>query len=362
MKYLIQENDKRIKRFDFDYYFSRKNYQMASAIKALSVTNDIQEAYYKKESNLDKKDLILRLYALLQALFVSIDSLYALTNVIAGGKSLININNNKILRNLKYIRNEVVGHPSSKLFGYNKPAYCILDTDSITKESFRYGIYTYETSKTKEINIDELLEAYYKESNNLLDELYQVSVKHNEKSILKDYIKDVLNNYYKTGHYLKSLDRFIDKYKEIYPNSTREQHRIIWRYELILKVSAIDNDNKDLQELMFYSIGLELNKIYKLIYGIDYNHKDDFELPQTVISLYRFLNRNKEYIPYIECLKDSEDPLYYESLKYIYEGASLKKMEKARDYLGFLLALYKGGEHDLLYALGLPIKEYKKKE
>jgi hypothetical protein len=31
------------------------------------------------------------------------------------------------------------------------------------------------------------------------------------------------------------------------------------------------------------------------------------------------------------------------------------------DYLGFLLALYKGGEVDLLYALGLPITEYRKK-
>ena len=42
MKNLINENDKLIKKFDFNYYFSRKNYQMASAIKALSVTNDIQ--------------------------------------------------------------------------------------------------------------------------------------------------------------------------------------------------------------------------------------------------------------------------------------------------------------------------------
>lgn len=361
MRNLISENDKLIKKFNFDYYFSRKNYQMASAIKALSVTNDIQEAYYKKEDYLDNKDLVLRLYALLQALFVSIDSLYALSNVIAGGKSIINLNNNQVLRNLKYIRNEVVGHPSSKLFGYSKPAYCILDTDSVTKESFKYGVYTYENEKIKEINIDELLSAYYHEANNLLAELYQVSIKHNEQSLLKEYIKKVLDDYYRSGHYLKSMDRFIDKYKEMYPSSKREQHRIIWRYELILKIIAIDNDNKDMQELIFYCIGLELNKIYKLIYGCDYNHKADFELPQTVISLYRFLNRNPEYVPYVECLKDSEHPLYYESLKFIYEGASLKKMEKARDYLGFLLALYKGGENDLLYALGLPIAEYRKK-
>lgn len=360
LKY-IDENNKKIEKFDFDYYFIRKNYQMASAIKALAVTNDIQEAYFKREDSLDKKDLLLRLYALLQGLFVSIDSLYALSNAIAGGKSIININNNQYLRNLKYVRNEVVGHPSSKLFGYSKPAYCILDTDSVTKDSFKYGIYSYDGVKEKEIDINELLVSYYKEANNLLDELYQISIKHNETSVLKELIKKVLDDYFRTGHYINSLNKFIDKYKEIYPSSKREQHRILWRYELILNLSAIDNDNKDINELVFYCIGLELNKMYKLIYGCDYNHRADFELPQTVISLYRFLNRNPEYVPYIEYLKDSDHPLYYESLKYVYEGVSLKKMEKAIDYLGFLLALFKGGESDLLYALGLPITEYKKK-
>ena len=357
----INENNNKIAKFDFDYYFVRKNYQMASAIKALSVTNDIQEAYFKREENLSQKDLILRLYALLQALFVSVDSLYALANAIAGGKSIININNNQYLRNLKYIRNEVVGHPSSKLFGYSKPAYCILDTDSITKDSFKYGIYTFDSEKTKEISINDLLSQYYKEANNLLDELYQISVKHNETSVLKELVKKVLDDYFRTGHYINSLNKFIDKYKEIYPSSKREQHRIIWRYELVLKLSAIDNDNKDINELVSFCIGLELNKMYRLVYGVDYNHRADFELPQTVVSLYRFLNRNKEYVPYLEYMRDSDHPLYYESLKYVYEGASLKKMEKAMDYLGFLLALYKGGEHDLLYALGLPIKEYKSK-
>ena len=360
LKY-IEDNNNKIDRFDFDYYFVRKNYQMASAIKALAVSNDIQEAYYMNYNVSNKKECILRLYALLQGLFVSIDSLYALSNAIAGGKSIININNNQYLRNLKYVRNEVVGHPSSKQFGYPKPAYCILDTDSVTMDTFKYGIYSYDGVKTKEIDINELLISYYKEANNLLDELYQISIKHNETSVLKEYIKKVLDDYYRTGHYINSLNKFIDKYKEIYPNSKREQHRIIWRYELILKLAAIDNDNKDLNELVFYCIGLELNKMFKLIYGCDYNHRADFQLPQTVISLYRFLNRNSDYVPYIEYLKDSDHPLYYESLKYVYEGVSLKKMEKAMDYIGFLLALFKGEEHDLLYALGLPITEYKKK-
>ena len=62
---------------------------------------------------------------------------------------------NQYMRTLKYIRNEVVGHPSSKLFGYSKPAYCILDTDSVTKDSFKYNVHQLDnfTGKASDINL-----------------------------------------------------------------------------------------------------------------------------------------------------------------------------------------------------------------
>ena len=50
-------NKKRIAKFDIDYYLKKKNYQMASALKALDVTNDIQISFFKEEENLEKEGI-----------------------------------------------------------------------------------------------------------------------------------------------------------------------------------------------------------------------------------------------------------------------------------------------------------------
>lgn len=361
-KVLIADNERKIKKFDYDYYLKHKNYQMASAIAALGVANDIVEAFYQDEANLTTKDMVLRLYALLQGLFVSIDALYALAYSITGANNAVNINNNSYMRTLKYIRNDVVGHPANRVINSKKNAYCILDNEKITKKSFTYYIYSEDLVKEKVIDIDELLVQYYKEANGLLDELYSILSKFSNINPLKELISKVLYDFYKTSRYMDSLNKFIDKYKEIYPTSKKEQHRVVWRIENIMRLSDISNSNKDITDLIQYCIGLELNKIHRTIHGIDYKHKKDFVLPTTVVSLYRFLNRNPEYVAYVKYLGDADHPLFYDKLKSLYEAVSLKKMQGAMDYLGFMITLYKGGLKDLVYAIALPILEYRKKE
>ena len=95
---LVKESKEKIKKFDLDFYFEQKNYQMASAISALLTTNEIQECFLKDEKELDKGDYSLRLYALLQSLFVGIDSLYAIAYALTKSKSFININANADVR------------------------------------------------------------------------------------------------------------------------------------------------------------------------------------------------------------------------------------------------------------------------
>ena len=361
MNKLIFDNERKIEKFDFDNCIKYKNYKMASAVRALNVANDITKAYFKEEKALSKEDYVLRLYALLQGLFVSIDSLYCLGEAITGNKDVVNINNNPTLRTLKYVRNDVVGHPADRIINSKVPAYCILEHESITKESFLYHIYTVEGVKERIIDINDLVTSYYKEVNLALDELYKIYKKYASTTPLKDSIKNVLDKYYRSGHFMNELNSFMDKYKEIYPTGKKESHRILWRYDLILRLLSVSNQDEDILDLIHYCIGIELNKIYRLIYGTDYNHRVDFNLPKMVISVYRFFNRNPEYISYIPYLKDSDNPIYYDVLKKLYEAASLKKLEGAIEYLGFILTLYKGNQMDLVYAVTLPILEYRKK-
>lgn len=89
---LIIKNEKQIERFEMDYYMNQKNYPVVSALAALNTTNDIQKCYFDLEKAAKEGEAVLRLYALLQSLFVSVDSLYALSYSLTKSKSLININ------------------------------------------------------------------------------------------------------------------------------------------------------------------------------------------------------------------------------------------------------------------------------
>ena len=75
MKELILDNEKIIEKFELDYYFNSKDYSVSSALSALETTNEIQKRYFVKEESNDIGENLLNLYALLQSLFVSIDSL-----------------------------------------------------------------------------------------------------------------------------------------------------------------------------------------------------------------------------------------------------------------------------------------------
>ncbi|MBQ9124110.1 MAG: hypothetical protein IJY14_00315 [Acholeplasmatales bacterium] len=356
----IKLNKEKINRFDFNKQIEKKDYQMAAAIAALDTTNNIQLSYFNNKENLTRNDHILRLYALLQGLFVSIDSLYALAYALTNSKSFININNNPDLRNLKYIRNDVVGHPSNRVIGEDALAYCILDNDSITVESFKYYIYSQDEIKQEIIDVNAILESYYNESNALLDELYKIAISNQNSTSLEEAIEKVLDDYNHQLDYESSLLAFIKLYKEIYLDSNKSQHRVLWRFDLIDLLHSYRPCNSDEADVINYCIGLEIGKIYQLInkatYKIDFNKAT----PKYISAFYRFLNKNKHLVESLNYLKGTENPLFYSTLKKLKREAAKKNSLDAANYLEMIMAAYQGKNYDLAYSLALPIKEYKK--
>ena len=361
MQFLIKENERKIEKFDIEFYLEQKNYAVASAISALETTNEIQKCYFKCEDNIEQSEYVMRLYALLQGLFVSIDSLYALSLSLTKSKNFININNNKDLRQLKYIRNDVVGHPSNRVLGSDVLAYCILDNNSIRLDKFTYKIYTKDEIATKDVNVLEILQAYYKESNALLDELYKVSSNDKNKSKLENLISLCIDDYFLDRDYSKSFEKFINEYKNLYPESKKEQHRIIWRHDLIDKLIKYKVSNEDEKSVIHYCIGLELIKIYELVYKNKYKVDTVKKTPLYISAFYRFLNKNKELYSYLEYLSDSDHPLFLSSIKCLKNEADKKGVLGAVSYLNMILKAYNTNNLDFVYALALPIKDYKKK-
>ena len=162
MKDLINQYKSKVERFDYKYFLDRKHYQIASALSALGATISIANAYYEEEGTLTEDEYILRLYALLQGLFVSVDALYSLAYSLTNSKNFININNNPHMRNLRYVRNNVVGHPANRIIGVKEIAYCILDMNRVSKNFFTYNIYTKDSIKNVTVDINELTSSFLK--------------------------------------------------------------------------------------------------------------------------------------------------------------------------------------------------------
>ncbi len=353
-------NKEKISKFDLDFYFKEKNYQMASAIKALLITNDIQISYLKDESNLSRGDLSLRLYALLQALFVSIDSLYAIAYSLTRSKSFININANPDLRLLKYIRNDVVGHPSNRVVS-DDVAFCILDDESITKESFEYSVYSKDSIEKKTVFINDILKSYYDESNSLLDNLFEVANSSKTENIFEELIDKTINAYMHDQDYMPALDELIKEYKELYPDAKISQHRILWRYDVITKLHSYNSKNKDQEDVINFCIGIELFKLYELVNNTKYSVSMNKKNPKYISALYRMLNKNNDIVPLIDNLKNSDHPLFYSSLCRLYNLAVKYDNRNVVEYLKMIKDAYSSSREEVVYGLTLPFRRYIRK-
>ena len=359
---LILENEHNIEKFNIDYYLENKLYSIAAALSALETTNEIQKHYFKTEASKDcYAENVMRLYALLQSLFVSIDSLYSLAYGLTKSKSFININKNPDLRDLKYIRNDVVGHPANRVYSSSTLAYCILDNKSIGKFEFSYHIYTGQGIERVRIDLNKIVNSYYIECNNLLNVLYNIANDNSRLSKIITLSSQIIDVYLMNGDYYKLLKELKTLYLNKYPDATAAQHRIIWRLEIIEDLKKYQSDDEDIMDLAQYAIGLELIRIYQLLSGKLHKISLSKRTPFLVSSFYRFLNKNRTLVQHINKINDIKNPLFKSSVDALLKVAVKKNISGPIRYLRLLEKLYMEKEDNLLYGFALPIKDYKKK-
>lgn len=359
LKDLIIKNEEQIENFEIGYFKENKNYPVVAALSALETTNEIQKSYFELE-DANSNFNVLKLYAFLQSLFVSVDSLYALAFSLTKSKSFINLNKNQVLRELKFIRNDVVGHPANRMYNATTLAYCILDASSVTKDKFSYDIYSGQGIERKCIYIPSLVQSFYEESNALLSELYRVAENEEKNTKLTNLALEVLNLFDMSGKYLDALDRLKKEYLNTYPNANSNQHRLLWRMELIDRIKNYHTSNLEIASLAEYCIGLEIVKIYQLFSGKKYELQLGTRKPSLVSSMYRFLKSNKNAVIYIDDINDLKNPLLKTSMLELIKLAKTKNAKGVIQYLELLEGFYQNQEDALLYAFALPLKEFKK--
>ncbi len=285
-----------------------------SALSTLDNMNEMQEFYLNSIiNNHDIGERILRLYALLQGLFVGIDSLYALAVYMCGSKSFININQNKVLKEVKYIRNDVVGHPVNRVYDNNQLAYCVLNSNNIKETTISYDIYTNNKKSTKDVDLLECLNNYYIESNELLIYLLEF-YKFNSKSNLVSKTKDFYEKFDPNNYNTLELREY---YNELYKTNNDKQSRFIWRINLLETFKQ--KKFKGLKEDLFnYSLKYQVKKLLEIAYLVEGQKIEvdvNYRFPRYLMLLKDFLYTNKFYVDKLDILLDATHPYFISTIE-----------------------------------------------
>lgn len=339
-----------------------KNYfPFMAALNALDINNELLK-YVGKTFDGDAKEgeALERLYAVLQSLFVSIDALYTLNIILTKNKNNININQNRQLRELKYIRNDVVGHPSNRVYDGERVGCCVLKKDLVTKKSFKYYIYFNGEIKAREVKIPELINSYYDEANKFLTRAMG----------FKDYsIDEIVAQLRKIMRKLASdveTKEDIFELRSLYLKSnaatSKNDVRFIWRVELLLKLENVFTENdKELKDIVDYAIGYQLVKLYETLtpYGVN-SEKEGLanakKKPKGILQFEKMVEKNSSIETSSKFLHDMTHPLFVGSLNKCIDYANETGSGSAKKYLEVIKTYYEQKDSDMVYCLGISLK------
>ena len=284
--------------------------EYVASVSTLDLNKDIIGFFYSTiNRNYKKEEACIRLYGLLQALFVSIDSIYSLSLALTNSKNFIRINDNPTLRELKYIRNDVVGHPTNRII-QREVVYCVLNPKDITKYSFKYHVFNLDEETIREISFVQMIYDYYFEATKVLSILLNYQEVHKNK-LFNDDILFMINSYKNNQNINNLFRQFRTEYKKVYTESSRVYKRIM----LLTKVNKLPHT-----KLNNFSYLYHLVRLYEMVSNVEKCEpiKISVEpLPDEVYEIKKFFINHYEYRPLINTLVYYNNPGFKEALNHM---------------------------------------------
>lgn len=309
-------------------------YRAASSFSMLEHI-DLMIGRYLKEEQTEKGAILLDVFGMLQGLFVAIDALYDLAIGLTQYKYHINVNANPTLHELKYIRNDIVGHPTHRTYPNGGMGFSILSTEHLSKEKFSYHTYVFEKNtldiKTKDVYMKPLLEAYQKEKKRILDEIY-IYLKH---ETTKTDIPEALYTLFETLN-LETLKEIKEKFVKEYQLPSDSSHRFLWRISLLEKVIPWVETDVELNDFVSYIGKTQVSKLYEIALDLEERKGKDLytPIPNVLKSFYKFIRAHESYaLHLLKNLHDKEHPLHDSDLIAL---MSLNPNKEASKLLRFL--------------------------
>ncbi len=349
----------RLKTFVLDEQEKLKNAHGKRAMSAFSMLEnvDLMIKRYMHEPQHEKGAILLDVFGLMQGLFVAVDALYDLAIGLTSYKYHVNINKNKTLRQLKFIRNDIVGHPTHRTYEHGGTGFSVLRQTPFNKEKIIYDTYIYQKGKedvhTKEVLFKPLLEAYQQEKEVILDDLYGFLTNEDGSTALSELcfrLYETLN--------LDVLDKVISLFVETYGLTKDSKHRFLWRADLLKTLINWHEDDEDFNLFILYMAKFQAAKLYDIALKSAKQFGQDLytKLPDILIEFYRFIRHHeKDAYPLLENVHDSDHPLYKADIEAL---LALDPGKDAKKLMHFLLAQT---DDKKSFLIGSTLREYRKK-
>ena len=338
--------------------------QYKASINALELNNEIMAYFEKtKDGEAPAGECLSRVYSLLQTLFVSIDALYSINVLLTKKKNNININQNRQLRELKYIRNDVVGHPVKRIFDNDEVGFCILKKNDISKKSFKYHIYFEDTIKKREVIVNSLIDSYYEEANKFLERIVNYKEDNNEEIFNK--IKRIAIKLQADEEIKEEILQLRSLYISKYPQQAKTDVRFMWRVEMLMKLRTfINNNDKEVKEIINYATGYQLTRLSELILPFDAitdknTVPNKLREPKGLAQIDKICQNNPILEEAVKNIHDMTHPLFSAGLDKLIAACN-KDTPYALKYLTLIKQFKDQQESDVVYCLGVVIKNHRR--
>lgn len=327
-----------------------KKIQLKASLITLKQVDLVIE-FHNEHKLVSDAEIIINIFGLLQSLFVAVDALYNLALTITNSKSYININQNKSLNNLKHIRNDIVGHPISRRYGEDGIGYSIIENENLKPSTFTYYTYLKKgseiTKNQKDIDLNFLKHEYLKEKSIIIKRLDDfLEGKLSQVSLSND----LLNFYYNSSYqnYLKLKNLYTENYGNL------ENTRFVWRLDLL---DVLLNDKTLDDTIREYLIKLQTIKLLEITNDLEEVkvHIPYLKLPAKLVKIYKYFNKNPEYVNYLKNLHDPNNPYFNSDLNYLIENITNIVVKE------LLLEIKNTSDEAIVYLIGSIFKNYKSK-
>lgn len=363
-KYIESLNNGEIKKVLFKDKF---NFHMAKTSLGTLLNIEILIDEYLKDTKVKNNngDKIILLFGILQGLFVGIDSIYTIGKATGLNKLMINLNQHESLREIKNIRNDVVGHPTYRYYENNSVGYCTLDLDHIEDSKITYFIHTYENNKIvikkRQVDLINSINDYHTE----LDEILTRTIKFNEVLLSKEKTNlsrliSSLGEKFIRGIYDENLLEDIRvKYSKLFNLPKSANNRVIWRLNLIDYLFNF-HDKNEYTRYLTYS---EIHKLYLLVFNfenkvnnklkykfIKYKNNQEFKYLRSQLLRLKDINFK------LDILHDSRHPLYNSSIKLLISRFKLDT--RCSDLINWIESQVNQSNDSMLYLIGSELKKW----